>query len=329
MNFDQKIVNQFKNFRLKTPNHTTNLTHLYADYVELIALFSNDNYVTSSEIQDRFIDEGIETINDDQEPSAEIGSSHSEEVDKIEKRIRNIFLLLEERSLLFQNHYPFEYSNEKIILKESLDFKKELYLILLAASNLDFFSEVKPELTSEFEIISFYVLKRYLPNKAIIRQFGKHSDYTGNAKIKIKNLANDLNLEIDSYEIENISDRNNQERGLDIIGWIPFDDNCANMLIILAQCACGKKWYGKQHDTTRYENYYHFYKTLPQHTLFIPYSLINLSANKFYQSDEVRKKRMVFERRRLLEYFEEEDVLNKLDSKKFIESCLEYQEDIV
>jgi len=329
MNFNEKVDNQFSRFILKTPNYPTNLVHLYADYVELVALFSNDNFVTSSDIQDRLIDEGVENIEEDLGSTSEIGSTKSEQMDSIETRIRNIFLLIEERSTLYKDHYPFIYSKEKLKLKEQLDYKNELYLMLLTASNLKLFNKVQSELTSEFEVISFYVLKNYLPEKAIVKQFGKQSDYDGNAKTKIKELAKDLQLEIDEYEINQISERNIQERGLDIIGWIPFDDECPNMLVILAQCACGKKWHGKHHDTTRFENYYNFYKSKPQHALFIPYSLINYSVNKFYQSDEVENNRMVFERKRLIEYFKEEDVFNNLDSKKLIEKCIDYQEDIV
>lgn len=329
MSFDNLIEEQFDEFRLKTPNYSTNLKNLYSDYIELISLFSNDSFVTIADIQDRLVDLGIEGDDDEDTASPEIGSKSSEKADELENRVRELFLLVEERYYLYGEDYPFSYKEGRIKLKENLTFKNKLYLIFLIASNLDHFSKLQSIITTEFETISFFVLKEFLPGKAIIKKFGKDSDYTGNAKKKIRDLARDLNLEIDEYEINQISDRNNQERGLDIIGWIPFNDLCSNMLIILAQCACGKHWFGKQHDTTRFESYYHFYKSKPNHTLFIPYSLINTKANKFYQSDEVIKDRLVFERRRLIEFFNDEEVFDSLESKKVVQKCLELQEDIL
>jgi hypothetical protein len=42
------------------------------------------------------------------------------------------------------------------------------------------------------------------------------------------------------------------------VAWVPFDkdDNQNNMQIFLSQCATGKEWQNKQHETTRMTDHY-------------------------------------------------------------------------
>ena len=132
-----------------------------------------------------------------------------------------------------------------------------------------------------------------------------------------------MDLEIDDYELNQVGERNNKERGLDIIGWIPFEDKCGNKIIFLCQCACGKQYESKQHDTRRFENYLNFYKTKPQHTMFIPYSLINVRSKKFYHSDHIEKDYLIFERKRILEYHNDKN-FEETESFKLVTKCIEY-----
>ncbi len=136
-----------------------------------------------------------------------------------------------------------------------------------------------------------------------------------------------MNIEINDKELSNIADKNNQERGLDIISWIPFEDKIPNFITILAQCTCGKKWDKKQNETGRYENYLNFYKQRPIHALFVPYSLSNI--NSFFQSDDIIKDRIIFDRKRILEFLPDINFFNDLQSKDIINKCIEYEEDTV
>lgn len=336
-NFDKKLLEQFTDLKVGVPDYPKNLEHLYCDYIELVALFSNKDFVTKSDILDRLKDEGESNIVDivnaeNNEEKAVISSndvSQAQVNDLKEKWIDNLFIILEERATLFGNDYPFVFSSNKIVLKQTLLDKNELYIYLLVSSNLDLFRKLNSELTSDFETISFYSLKNYLPSKAIVKQFGKNSDYSGNAIKKIKDLATDLKVEVREHEIENISDRNNQERGLDIIGWIPFSDSCPNIITILAQCACGKDWPSKHHDTRRYKHYLKFYRLDPYHAIFIPYSLIGKGGKKFLRSDDIEDNTLVFERKRIIELFEDFSVFSVLKSKKVVNKCIKYLEDIV
>jgi hypothetical protein len=323
-NFSDRLIEQFKDLKVEVPDVAKNMEHLYADYVELVGLFSNNSFVTSSDILDRIKDSGGLRKKENQEEIT-VG----EENDKNEGWINYIFQIIEERSNLFGINYPFEYSLSKIILKSDLSDKQELYLFLLISSNLDLFKKVKSELTSDFETISYYALKNYFPSHAVVKQFGKKSDYSGTAIKKIKDLAIDLKVEVREHEIENISERNNQERGLDVIGWIPFSDNCPNIITVLGQCACGKEWASKHHDTKRYKHYLKFYRLTPYHAIFIPYALIGKGGTKFLRSDDIEDNTLVFERKRIIDLFNNKDEFAALESKQIVEECIKYVEDIV
>ena len=163
----------------------------------------------------------------------------------------------------------------------------------------------------------------------LVKKFGKKSDYHGNAKAKIRALALDMKLKINEDSLANISDLNNQERGLDIIAWFPFVDNCPNVITILGQCACGKDWPKKYHDTQRFETYMKYFRQKPIHAMFIPYSLISKNSDWFFCSDDIQRNSMIFERKRIVELFNNQNEFNTLNSKQIVDKCINYYEDIV
>ena len=56
MSAEEKINNFFKNFTIKSPSEAKHYKHYYADFVELVSLFSNENFVTKGEILDHLND---------------------------------------------------------------------------------------------------------------------------------------------------------------------------------------------------------------------------------------------------------------------------------
>jgi hypothetical protein len=309
--FEDKFSNCIQNFNnISKPDYTKSELNYYADFIELTALFSNKDGITLGDIQDRFF--------------GEKDYENAEKRDDDEKFLNQIFQRISERNLLYANDYPFSYSEDEILsLKSDLTTNNKLYISLLLSSKLNVFNEFRKDLTTDFEIISYSVLKNFLPTNSTVKEFGKNTEYKGNAIEKIKKLATDLDLAVDDYELNQVGERNNQERGLDIIGWLPFNDKCSNKVIFLCQCACGKQYESKQHDTKRFENYLKFYKTHPQHTLFIPYSLINVRAKKFYNSDYIEKDYLIFERKRILEYHNN-NAFENTESYKLVSKCIEY-----
>ena len=326
MKFNDKIKTFLVNFAIGKPNFTSNQIHLYADYVELIALFSND-LVSKSDIIDRLYDEDIELICNivSSETETDIASLQPEIDDKTNEQVLSFFELIKERSILFKGDYPFIINADSVILKENLSVKNMIYLSLLISSHLNYFDKLQPELTSEFEKISYQALLNYLPANAKIKQFGKNSDYKGSAKTKIINLANEIGIKYNDEVNEIIG---NQEKGLDLIAWIPFNDRIPNITTILIQCACGKDWYKKQSETRRFEHtYYNFYRFKPIHSMFIPYSLYR-DSGKFYQSEEIDNK-LLFERSRILENINNTDFFKSMKSNNIVQKCVDFVEDTV
>lgn len=317
MTFEEKLSKNIESFfNLDKPDYTENEKNLYADFIELISLFSNTDGTSFGDVLDRFF--GTKDY------------ANGRQRDKDEGWLIEIFAILEERAKLFSQDYPYTFDDSELLLiRPNLSWKNKVYLGMLISSKLNIFKDFRSDLTSEFETISFHVLKNFLSSKSIVKEFGKNSSYRGNAKEKIRKLALDLDLKIEEDELDGISERNNQERGLDIIGWIPFGDRCMNKLIYLAQCACGKDTESKYHDTRRFENYLKFYKTSPQHIMFVPYSLINPFKNKFYHSDLIEKDFLIFERKRILSLFEEENTFSDLEMYKIVNGCIEHKADIV
>jgi hypothetical protein len=320
---------QFDSFSVKMPNEAKSKKNIYADYIELICLFSN-GFVSQSDVIDRMQDNG-EEFNLPHPADGDIGLIDAQQHDSAENFVNIIFEYIEERKAIYQNAYPFETNSGKgIRIKDKvvLTGQQKLYLYLLIASSLKSFKKLNSEIASEFEILSEFVLKSYLPSQAKVINFANSNIYKGNAKEKIKKLAKDINLEYNNTEIEQISKHNSKEEGLDIIAWIPFEDSNPNTIIILGQCACGKDWFGKQNETLRYENYLNHYRQPFTHSVFMPYDLKN-TKGRFGFSRDITTNHMIFERRRIL-YLANDDIFDKIvHSKQIVEKCLEYQEDII
>lgn len=327
MNFKEKLKRQFETLKVTVLDEPKYKHFLHADYVELVCLISND-FVSASEIIDRLTDNGMKFSLEREKLDGEIGLVDAEIDDSKEGWINVIFDVLNERKELYKEAYPFDIVKDKIKLKDELNPTNEFYIFLLLSSSLKFFGKVQNILTDEFEVLSEKVLNKFLPGNAIVKPFGNNSEFKGNAISKIKQLADLLLVEIDDYEVNQISEQNSKEEGLDIVGWIPFSDTNPNALIILVQCGCGKEWDSKRFETSRYENFYRFYKQPPIHSLFIPYALSNKDG-KFYQSKDVVKPTLVFERFRIIEYAKLIDFDDNFLSKQIVRKCIEYQEDIV
>lgn len=291
----------------------------FADVVELLAIFNKESGVSKGDVKDFLYGENDNSLEDDTNDEV----SESENNDRKESFVDSIFKILNDRVVLYANLYPFVLVNNILYFKKDIiDINEKNYVFLLISSSLDVFKQFQPVLTTDFETVSYKAFKKYLPSAANIKQFGKNSEYKGTAKNKIKQLAKDLGLPVNEDEIGEIGERNNQERGLDLIGWIPFDDNCQNKMVFLCQCACGKNYECKQHDTRRFENYYEFYRTKPQHTLFIPRALINIDNQKFFHSDYIEDGFLIFERKRIVSLLKDDNVISSLSARELVERCL-------
>lgn len=324
MSFKEKLNKQFQNLAIEIPSVAKYIEHVYADYIELNALFLKDE-VTIADIADKLKD--VNDLNilhtDLSENPGEIGSLFAEENDVIEERFISIFDVCRDRVFLFdEDEYPFIIIRNQIKLKENLCEKHKLYLLLLLCSNLNYFKTISPELTSDFELLSFFSLKAFLPDKSVVKSFGKRSEFNGNAKKRIADLAKELHINTNTDKVDSIPENNSQERGLDVIGWMPFKDNIPNMLTVLCQCACGKDWYKKQYDTQRFKGYFNW-NTTPIHAMFIPYSIGKINTLKFHQHDEILENFIFFDRKRIIEQFDKIGFIDEIITFEAIERSIQ------
>lgn len=312
------------NLRLAEKYPFDSKPYLYADYFELVALFNHDK-IGVGEMLDRLKDEGILRTDDDGS-MRDIADIKDEE----EANVRRVFALIQQRSCVFGELYPFQYHNGFLEVHSSLTNPQKLYIFLLLASNLNLFSSYLQDITSEFEFVSKKALTNYLPKFAVIKGFGKRSDFSGYAIDKVRQLAKLMNVETDETFLSTVPKNSTQDLGLDIVGWMPLDDGIGNYISVFCQCACGKDWSRKIAETRRYDNFLKVYLSKINHAIFIPYSLANYEKSIFYEHHIFGPSILVFERYRILSLIKEDTTLfNMLQSKAFVDYCIDYHEDVV
>ena len=92
-NFDADLIEQFDTFSISAPNESKNNYHLYADFVELICLVTND-YVSKADVIDRLTDYEVKFQLEYSAPDGETGLRDSEISDVQEKWINIIYDIL-------------------------------------------------------------------------------------------------------------------------------------------------------------------------------------------------------------------------------------------
>ena len=197
--------------------------------------------------------------------------------------------------------------------------------MLLLSSNLHFLTDAaRSTLTSDFEQVSCQAFTSYLPDNAKVKQLGKNSDYKGTAYKKLSGLAYDMNLNVDEHELGKV--QGTQERGCDIVGWLPTRDGHGNHLSLFGQCACGKEWYSKLSETRRFDGSYFRFKLKPIHVIFVPRNLF--FSDDLYQSDEVNDV-LLFERSRIMEHITSLEFADQLDSISIVDRFIATTEALV
>jgi hypothetical protein len=96
-----------------------------------------------------------------------------------------------------------------------------------------------------FERITSRAVKGYLSGEAIVFGWPTPADADGGddesqIKRKIKEVADDLGERFAESPPPRFNDR-----GVDVIGWIPFPEGRSSQLVLLLQCYAGQDWKGK------------------------------------------------------------------------------------
>ncbi|MCV6590968.1 MAG: hypothetical protein OIF57_18395 [Marinobacterium sp.] len=318
-----------------TPSESKYKSHYYCDYVELVSLCEPDDIVSVSDIYDRFYEDGKVSHG-----VSSLGDSNSDDGDACEPderwviRITEWFDILAVRMSVYGESYPFEVSGTSIRLKDNLSSQARLYLALLISSSLKYVDSNRNLFTSAFEEISSLTLRSYLPPSGRAYVFGKSSAsdsrYEGSLKEKMSALAKDLGVKVVAND-EDFQYYDTGDGGVDIVAWVPFDQDVNKdcIQLLFAQCAAGKNWDSKQNSVVKLKNYLN----LPdgaQNVLFVPYDL--RGANRQYTERTEITASVVFDRYRILSLLDANTLWAKSTGEQLdsaVQSAIEYELDIV
>jgi hypothetical protein len=96
-----------------------------------------------------------------------------------------------------------------------------------------------------FERITFRAVKAYLSAKAIVFGWPTHIENgVGDEESQIKRKIRQVAEELGERFVEAPPARFN-DRGVDVIGWIPFPEGRSSQIVLLIQCYAGQDWKGK------------------------------------------------------------------------------------
>jgi len=231
-------------------------THIWADYIELLCLANEDREFSKADALDR-IRERINDLGEGMEellPSA--GSFPGEENDKWAGLVDDWFMHLQYRKGAFGAFYPFSFSSagDALIAEDPFTLGHKFYIYLLLSSNLRHVAKpIEAPLTSNFEFLSSEAMRKLLPVQAEVHLFRANSEhvskYQGNQWNKINTLAKDLREKVKLSE-KAFSPYDTGDRGLDVVGWVPFADSAPGLPILFAQCGCTTKWVHKQFSSS-------------------------------------------------------------------------------
>ena len=206
------------------------------------------------------------------QPAREEGEDDNVESDRRELKGRTsndgspaltgeVVQILERRAKAFARTYPFKVEGELLELRPGpFSLPRQLYLYLLLASSYKFLarSTDREKTTKAFERLAVPVLKNYFGPKLTVHVFGtgarRRSRYHGNFKKALEKLSQDIKIETTKRwdrEADELSASG--DRGLDVVGWIPFADSDPEdmRMVLFGQCATGKSWKGKQLEASR------------------------------------------------------------------------------
>lgn len=270
---------------IKLESPPTTKPHLMADFLELCILFSQYDVLASSDVLSLLNEDETSEWMDDEE-NKNPNESSAEINEKALRKAKELLEHLKFRENAFGDFYPFYFENNALRIHEKLADKRYLYLFLLLCSRLRTFYEEKSRHTKFadiFEIISAKALQQMFPN-AIVNNFGpnnpeRKTHFGTKLKEAIKVLNKDLNERLNELGVNEISEQNTADGGLDLIVRWPWADPAMGTIAFFGQCAAIEEgWEDKKFETDNirgYINFCHF----PVRMLFIPICFRNTSGN--------------------------------------------------
>ncbi|MDR1109852.1 MAG: hypothetical protein LBP92_03915 [Deltaproteobacteria bacterium] len=228
--------------------------YLWADYLELLCLLSQDNEVTIN-VLDEFmgVDKGMHIDEDIIDDITYFDSTQSDLTTEIFNNSDKISLIYDDLSRIFYTRlsifgdkYPFicNINNKTIFNKKEYSYDNLLYIFLLIAGNTRLFKKnFQQNLANDFEQLATDALRIIFPKPWEWRHFGtaKHTtvdSYLGTKYSKLKILSDDINAKLIVEEC-NFSKFDTKDAGFDFVCWYPFDgDRASHLPLVFAQSTC-------------------------------------------------------------------------------------------
>ena len=313
--------------------------HHWEDWVELCCIANMDGEADVAGISDRLREERDTRSEDerDEDDEATVSSDEAEETevaeedDKHYRLVKDWFVSLANRAKMLGDDYPFELNaeNSKLKLRATITPAHHLYVAFLMMANLHYFGTSQSDLTSSFETIGVSVFRWLLPSHANIHRFGKGPDnkgrYSGHIWKKITKLAKDLSCKMKCTRDE-FAKTDNGDGGLDLVGWVPWNDYAPGRLLIFGQCACTPNWVNKQGQASGrvWGNTFDFV-THPMTVILIPFFL-RTSSGDWHQRRKFDE-HLIIDRLRLLRTLAGTAAeFSKLPALKHVATCLATKE---
>lgn len=296
--------------------------HHWADFIELLCLANIDNEISKTDLIDRFAERASDLGEGDiddfnemeilEEEDNQQATRRALKTDLWDKRIEDLFKVIEHRVSIYGVNYPFSLEGNSIkLIKPQLEGLHLLYAYLLFCSNLFLFEAAdRLELANNFELLCLNALKNILPETAVVELFGKNplnkGVYSGSLWGKIERLAETLNEKVHhglssaDYPLQNTGDD-----GLDLVGYIPSGDLLPSKLIFFGQCACTpEEWISKQNSSAHnaWKNKISITTSI-NNIVFIPFCFRN-ATGMWVNIGDIHDS-LLIDRRRLIFYFGE------------------------
>ncbi len=236
-------------------------THQWADYIELLALTSEDKscshgYLQNTEGENEELACDMDDVDFDEEmPPSEFDSNfdkenmhYSDRDEKLNRRWSDIKTCLHSRQLRFSDAWPFELKDDVLYSKiDSNNALHRLYIALLLSSALRYIIKTRhDDITASLEEIGYRIFCHLMPTTPkmwIVKPFGAHqriaNGYQGTLFNKITHLAVDLNAKLTAEKSE-FDLRDTGDGGLDVVAWhsMGVDDKLGYIPVAFAQCGC-------------------------------------------------------------------------------------------
>ena len=266
---------------------------------------------------------------DEDEENFDGDDEENERKEVIQSRLILLFNFIESRKRYFALFYPFNIVNSTLKLIDEQTRLQQLYQVLLFSSEMHLYlpGDIN-RLGHLFEALCERPFKQTIPAIAEKRFFGAgggqiiQSDYQGNLRQKITQLAFDLNVPVNPIINDPDELGPTGDAGLDWVGWLSYEDTCDHQPLYFGQCACGTNWVDKQNETSlsRWRNFLQINQSV-QCIHFMPKSFRRNSLDWFRKS-AIHQELTLIDRFRMLKMF-------ALENDTIIDEVLMPYEDIL